>query len=67
MRYLVRMDNNPFLAAGGAGLLVLIVYVFFSIVVFVVVLRILYAVIWRAVRKGIREYHHENPTVPPVA
>ena len=55
---------NP-LISDGAGLIGLIVYVFFLVVIVVVVMRILYGVIWRGVRRGMREYHHENPTLPP--
>ena len=60
------MDNNPLLAS-GVGIIAIIIYVVVSIGLFLIVLRILYAVIWRGVRRGIREYHLQNPTIPPAA
>lgn len=59
------MDNNPLLLS-GFGFLAIIIYVVISVGLFLIVLRILYAVIWRGVRRGIREYHLQNPTAPPL-
>jgi hypothetical protein len=59
------MSTNPFFV-GGAGILVLVVYIFFCVVIFVVILRILYSVIWRGVRRGLVEFHKNDP-IPPGA
>ena len=50
------MTNDPSLFAGiGAAV---VAYIFFTAAVTVLVFWIMYSVIWRAVRRGLREFHY---------
>ena len=65
MRYGHGMFNsNDFFAAGGV--IFLVIYLVVSIVIFLIGLWISYSVIWRAVRRGLKEFHKDNPTTPVV-
>jgi Sec-independent protein secretion pathway component TatC len=57
------MDSN-LLNASGFGILAFVIYIVVSIVLFLIGLWIAYAVIWRAVRRGLKEFHKDNPTAP---
>ena len=58
------MISNPLLPGWGFGILFIVIYVIVCIGVFLLVLRILYSVIWRAVRRGMSEFHKKYPTSP---
>ena len=49
---------------GSFGILAFVLYIVITIVLFLIGLWIAYAVIWRAVRRGLREFHKDNPTAP---
>lgn len=53
------IDTNQLLA--GGGILFFIVYIVVTIVIFLIGLWISYSVIWRAVRRGLKEYHKDHP------
>jgi hypothetical protein len=57
------MFNSGNLYAAG-GIIFLIIYIVVSILLFLLVLRIFYSVIWRAVSRGLKEYHKDNPGSP---
>ena len=50
------------LAAGG--IIFLIVYIVVSILLILLGIWISYSIIWRAVRRGMREFHKNNPGSP---
>jgi hypothetical protein len=54
-------SGNAF-AAGG--IIFLIIYIVVSVALFLLVLRIFYSVIWRAVRRGMKEFHKDYPGGP---
>jgi hypothetical protein len=51
-------------AFAAGGIIFLIIYIVVSVALFLLVLRIFYSVIWRAVRRGLKEYHKDNPGGP---
>ena len=51
-------------AFAAGGIIFLIIYIVVSVALFLLVLRIFYSVIWRAVRRGLKEYHKDNPGSP---
>ncbi len=53
------MFNSTDVFAAG-GLVFLVIYV----VVFLIGIWVSYSVIWRAVRRGMREFHKDNPGAP---
>ena len=55
-------DTNALLA--GGGLLFLVIYLVGTLIVFLIGIWISYSVIWHAVRRGLKEYHKDNPTTP---
>jgi hypothetical protein len=55
-------NSHDLLAAGG--LLFVGIYFVVSLVVFLIGIRIAYSVIWRAVRRGLKEFHKDNPGAP---
>jgi hypothetical protein len=57
------MINSGNLLATG-GLLFVGIYFVVSLVVFLIGIRIAYSVIWRAVRRGLKEFHKDNPGAP---
>ena len=57
------MFNSQDLLAAG-GLIFVIVYFVVSLLVFLIGIWISYSVIWRAVRRGMKEFHKDNPTAP---
>ena len=48
----------------SSGLIFLLIYIVLSVLSFLLVLWISYSVIWRAVRRGMKEFHKDNPTTP---
>jgi hypothetical protein len=48
----------------GSGLLFTVIYIVVSSLIFLLILRIWYSVIWRAVRRQIKEFHLDNPGAP---
>ncbi|HEY5230823.1 MAG TPA: hypothetical protein VIJ11_08035 [Galbitalea sp.] len=61
---LATFDPNSLLAAGG--IVFVVIYFVVSLLVFLIGLWISYSVIWRAVRRGLKEFHKDNPTTPVV-
>jgi hypothetical protein len=57
------MDNSGNLLAAG-GLIFVVIYFVVSLLVFLIAIWISYSVIWRAVRRGMREFHKDNPGTP---
>ena len=57
------MISSSSLAASG-GILFLVLYLIGSLIVFLIGIWISYSVIWRAVRRGLKEYHKDNPGAP---
>ncbi len=57
------MFNSSDLLASG-GILFVVIYFAVSLVVFLIGIWISYSVIWRAVRRGMKEFHKDNPTTP---
>jgi hypothetical protein len=55
-------DTQNALAAGGV--LFLVLYLVGSLIVFLIGIWISYSVIWRAVRRGLKEYHKDHPDAP---
>jgi hypothetical protein len=55
-------NSHDLLAAGG--LVFVIVYFVVTLVVFLIGIWISYSVIWRAVRRGMKEFHKDNPGAP---
>ncbi|HEX4057013.1 MAG TPA: hypothetical protein VHX87_01695 [Galbitalea sp.] len=55
-------DTQSAFAAGGV--LFLVLYLIGSLIVFLIGIWISYSVIWRAVRRGLKEYHKDNPGAP---
>jgi membrane protein implicated in regulation of membrane protease activity len=51
-------------AFAAGGIIFLVIYIVVSVALFLLVLRIFYSVIWRAVRRGLKEYHKDNPGSP---
>jgi hypothetical protein len=56
--------SNPTDLLAAGGLVFVIVYFVASLVVFLIGIWISYSVIWRAVRRGMKEFHKDNPTTP---
>ncbi len=56
------MNSNPLDVAATGGIVFLIVYIVVTVAIFLVGIWISYSVIWRAVRRGMREFHKDNPT-----
>ena len=56
------IDTNQLLASGG--IIFFIVYIVVTIVIFLIGLWISYSVIWRAVRRGLKEFHKDHPEAP---
>jgi hypothetical protein len=56
------VDTNSLLA--GGGILFIVIYLVGSLIVFLVGIWISYSVIWRAVRRGMKEFHKDNPGAP---
>jgi SNF family Na+-dependent transporter len=56
--------SNPSDLLAAGGLAFVIVYFVASLVVFLIGIWISYSVIWRAVRRGMKEFHKDNPTTP---
>jgi hypothetical protein len=54
--------NNPSDLLAAGGLAFVIIYFVASLVVFLIGIWISYSVIWRAVRRGMKEFHKDNPT-----
>jgi hypothetical protein len=52
-------------ALATGGIIFVIVYIVVSILLFLLGIWISYSVIWRAVRRGMREFHKSNPVSPP--
>jgi hypothetical protein len=50
------------LAAGG--IIFFIIYIVVSILLILLGIWISYSIIWRAVRRGMREFHKDNPGAP---
>jgi hypothetical protein len=48
----------------GSGLLFTVIYIVVSSLIFLLILRIWYSVIWRAVCRQIKEFHLDNPGAP---
>lgn len=64
------MDLGGILAAGGSALIVgLIIYAVVTIAVMLFGIWLTYTIIWRAVRRGLREFHghagNTNPALYP--
>jgi hypothetical protein len=53
---------NPSDVLAAGGLLFVVIYFVASLVVFLIGIWISYSVIWRAVRRGMKEFHKDNPT-----
>jgi hypothetical protein len=51
-------NSTDVFAAGG------LIFVLIYVVLFVIGIWISYSVIWRAVRRGMKEFHKDNPTTP---
>jgi membrane protein implicated in regulation of membrane protease activity len=51
-------------AFAAGGVLFLVLYLVGSLIVFLIGIWISYSVIWRAVRRGLKEYHKDNPGTP---
>jgi hypothetical protein len=56
------IDTNSLLA--GGGILFLVIYLVVTVVIFLIGLWISYSVIWRAVRRGLKEFHKDHPETP---
>ncbi|HEY1530327.1 MAG TPA: hypothetical protein VGF80_05890 [Galbitalea sp.] len=56
------VDTNSLLA--GGGILFIVIYLVGSLIVFLIGIWISYSVIWRAVRRGMKEFHKDNPGAP---
>jgi hypothetical protein len=56
------IDTNSLLA--GGGILFIVIYLVGSLIVFLIGIWISYSVIWRAVRRGMKEFHKDNPGAP---
>lgn len=54
---------NPLLVGGGS-IIFLVVYLLGSLIVFLIGIWISYSVIWRAVRRGLKEFHKNDPAAP---
>jgi hypothetical protein len=59
---LAAVDPSSLLAAGG--IVFVVIYFVVSLLVFLIGIWISYSVIWRAVRRGMKEFHKDNPTTP---
>jgi hypothetical protein len=53
--------GTAFASAAGVGLLLLVLAIIFVIAMAALCLWILYTVIWRAVARGLEEFHHPDP------
>jgi hypothetical protein len=56
------IDTNSLLA--GGGIIFIVIYLVGSLIVFLIGIWISYSVIWRAVRRGMKEFHKDNPGAP---
>ena len=56
------VDSSSLLA--GGGILFIVIYLVGSLIVFLIGIWISYSVIWRAVRRGMKEFHKDNPGAP---
>ena len=54
-------SSNPLI---DGGLIFVVIYFVVSLLVFLIGIWISYSVIWRAVRRGLKEYHKGNPGAP---
>jgi hypothetical protein len=54
--------SNPTDLLAAGGLVFVIIYFVASLLVFLIGIWISYSVIWRAVRRGMKEFHKDNPT-----
>jgi hypothetical protein len=55
------MNSNPLDAFAAGGVVFLIVYIVVTVAIFLIGIWISYSVIWRAVRRGMREFHKDTP------
>lgn len=54
------MNPDPYGAFANASLLTFIISILVWLLLTIVSLWIFYAIVWRAVRRGLREFHYER-------
>lgn len=61
--------NNPFPidfgAYAGLGIVFFIIWLVFTVVIIIVSIWIQYTIIWKAVRRGMREFYHVGKNASP--
>jgi hypothetical protein len=57
------MDSSGNVLAAG-GIIFVVIYFVVTLLVFLIGIWISYSVIWRAVRRGMKEFHKDNPGAP---
>ncbi|THG33411.1 hypothetical protein [Naasia lichenicola] len=57
--------NNPIVGFGLVGIIAIVAYVLVLAGIVLIVIRIAYAVIWRAVRRGLTEFYRQPPPAAP--
>ncbi len=59
--------NNPQIDFGmfaGLGILAFVIWLVFTVIVILITIWIQYTIIWRAVRRGMREFHYGSKHAP---
>ena len=62
--FLLHAAVNPLDPIAAGGVIFVVIYFVVSLLVFLIGIWISYSVIWRAVRRGMKEYHKGNPGAP---
>lgn len=61
---LVFTADNPLNPLAAGGIIFVVIYFVVSLLVFLIAIWISYSVIWRAVRRGMKKFHKDNPVNP---
>lgn len=61
--------NNPFPfdfgAMAGLGILLFFIWLIFTALIVILAIWIQYTIVWKAVRRGMREFHYGGKVAPP--
>jgi hypothetical protein len=60
------MDSIDYASIAGFGFIALIVYLVLTVGIVALSIWITYSIIWRAVRRGLREYHQPHGQNAPI-
>ena len=65
-QYPVLMNSIDYAGIAGFGLVALIVYLVITVGIIALSIWITYTIIWRAVRRGLKEYYQPSGQQPPI-